>query len=164
MTDFVQRQLAATLGPGSATTLAQFAPSAALWSFRDVYPANILKLADGKHTTGDIPLTITDPRTIPLPKDYDTANKLAVFISSTQTIKVVTVSPSTPTSTLLLRAGLASDQRGFMSFVDRVTSITITNPQPVAAVVSFMVYEYPSDLTDPDNWRDGVETTGVVTT
>lgn len=167
MSEFVQRQITGTLGVGAYTTMAQFDPSKNLWSQTDVVPTTIMKIEDGKSSSGvlTIPAT-TGTATVPLPQSYDTARRLSVTIFSDKIIKVTTVSPAHTTSVGLIRpgAGTATDQKGMMSWVGRVTSITLANVQSAAATVTYMIWEYPSDIEDQDSWRSGSQTTGVITT
>ena len=162
MTEYVQRQITGSLCLGDASTLAQFDPSRNLWSHLDVRPSTIMKLESGKHSSGTLTLpATTGSAVIPLPQDYDTAERCAVFIFSDLTVKVVTVSPAHSTSTGLIKAGAAADQPGMMSWVGRVTSVTVSNANATAATVKYLVWEYPTDITDNDAWRDGAQTTGV---
>ncbi len=158
--EFVQRQLTGFMGPGADLLPSQYAPSDYRWQIQDVYPSKIMKLDPGKYTAGTLTLAATSGSdTLPLPGNYDSANRLAVFISSDQTIKAVTVSPAHATSTVMITAGAA--QSGLLFYVERVTSITLSNAGATAAVVSYSTWEYPADITVASAWQGGFETTGV---
>lgn len=168
--EFIQRQITGTVGIGDYTTMAQFDPSKNVWSLNDVRPTTIMKIDPGKHSSGvlTIPAT-TGTATVPLPESYDTANRLAVFIFSNTIIKCVTVSPAHSTSSVLIKPSAASnanssnEQRGILNWIGRVTSITLSNVQSVAATVQYMMWEYPTDISASTTWRSGAQTTGVIT-
>jgi hypothetical protein len=164
--EFVQRQVTGFLAPGTSTSVSnpnQFDPSAYTWQVQDVYPSTVMKLDPGKYTCGTLTVAATSgTATVPLPGNYLTARRLAVFISSTATIKAVTVSPAHATSTVMVVAG--TNQSGLLVFNERVTSITLSNVGATAATVSYSTWEYPADISDPDAWQGGVETIGTVST
>lgn len=164
--DFIQRQITGFIAPGTSTSTSnpnQFDQSASLWQVQDVYPSKIMKLDPGKFTSGSliVPATVGSA-TVPMPQQYDSDLRLAVFIATTQTIKSVIVSPALATSTLVITAG--TNQSGIFVFNQRVTSITLTNTGSVDAVVSYSTWEYPADLDSPSAWQSGVETIGTVST
>lgn len=166
MSEFVQRQISGFLVPGVSTSTSnpnQFDPSTYTWQIQDVYQSTIMKLDPGKYTTGTLTVANTSgSEALPLPGDYDSALRLAVFISSTKTIKAVTVSPAHATSTVMIVAG--TNQSGLLIFNERVTSITLTNVGATDAVVSYSTWEYPADISAPSAWQDGVQTIGTVST
>lgn len=158
MTTYVQRQFSAFLGNGSNTDPVMYGVANRLWTSQDVYPAKILKLASGEAQTVVLFLNVDSAGTVSLPSGYVSTSKLMFTLSTDSTVKVVTVSPDHPTSTVLVKA--ATGQNGLFSFVGTVTSIVVTNESLTAtATVIYNLFEYP-DITDPDSWRDGTQTTG----
>jgi len=163
MSEYVQRQVSGTLCVGDYSTMAQFDPSKNLWSQTDVVPTTIMKIGNGKTSSGVLTLpATTGTATVPLPQNYDTAQRLAVTIYSDKIIKVTTVSSAHTTSVGLIRPGASPDQKGMMSWVGRVTSITLANVQSTAATVTYMMWEYPEDIENQSAWRTGSQTTGVI--
>ncbi len=157
--EFVQRLITGFMAPGDDTHANQFDPSTYLWQVQDVYPSKVMKLDPGKYTTGSLSVAATSgTATLPLPGNYDSTKRLAVFISSDHTIKAVTVSPAHATSTAMITAG--ANQGGLLFFNERITSITLSNVGSTAAIVSFSTWEYPADLLDADSWQQGVQTVG----
>ncbi len=161
--EFAQRQITGFMGPGTALLANQYDPSAYLWQIQDVYPSKVMKLDPGKFTSGSLTIAATSGSdTLPLPGNYSSARRLAVFIASTQTIKCVTVSPAHATSTVMITAGSA--QSGLLIFNERVTSITLSNAGSTAATVDYTTWEYPADITVAAAWQDGDQTIGTVAT
>lgn len=164
--EYVQRQITGFIAPGVSTSASnpnQFDQSAATWQIQDVYPSTVMKLDEGKYTSGSLTVVATSgSEVLPLPGSYLMARRLAVFIMSTATIKAITVSPAHATSTVMIIAG--TNQSGVLVFNERVTSITLTNVGSSDAVVSYSTWEYPPDIDDPSAWQGGVETIGTVST
>lgn len=148
----VLRQLATHVVEGAVTDMAT-APNYE-FQFVDVHPRFILKLAAGKLVNDYTTLDASASFTIPLPNAYSSANRLFVMLRSNKTLKVTTVSPAHATSVVMLKAGAAATQNGIYTFVDRVTSITLLNPQATVAKVEWFCFEYP-DITKASGWRDG---------
>lgn len=161
MSQFVQRQISAFCGMGTETDAVEYGIADRSWSQQDVYPAKILKLDDGKQENDQFTLAAGSSQAIKLPQSYDVTKRLFVVVRATETVKIVT-SSAEPTSTVLVRAGNADVQDSILSFVSLgVTSVLVSNPTAISAVVESFCYEYP-DLDSPDSWRDGTLTTGVV--
>jgi hypothetical protein len=161
MSQFVQRQISAFCGMGVETDPVEYGVAERSWVQQDVYPAKILKLADGKQENDQFTLAPADGATIKLPQAYDPTKRLFVVVRATETVRITTASAE-PASTILLRAGLADVQDGIISFVALgVTSVQVYNPTAVSTVVEAFCYEYP-DLTKADSWRDGTQTIGTV--
>lgn len=159
---FVQRQFAGFMAPGDDTDPVLFDPTTRVWQLRDTYPSNILKLANGKTLSGSYSIAASGSGTAALPPDYDSANRLWVLIKTSKDLKIVIVDPVLGSSTITTEAGTASDEAGILCFCGRVTSITLDNSAGAAAVtVETVMFEMP-DLSDADSWRDGYQTTGVV--
>lgn len=159
MSTYVQRQLSAFCAPGDNTDVVTFAPSIQLWAEQDVYPSKILKLADGKVLSNRV--TIGSGSTaMPLPEAYSSTKRLAFFLTSNYGVKITTVSPDHPTSTVL--TAIDANDQALFCFIGTVTSITL-NTSLTAVDVQYFCYEYP-DITLAASWQDGVETVGTVST
>ncbi len=161
--EYIQRQFAGFLGVGSNTDPVTYSISNRVWDMRDTYPANVLQVADGLRLSFESQIASLGTLVLPLPPEYDTAEKLFVCIRSNLLVKVATVIPIIGTSSSLIRPGLATDQNGVQSFISRVTSITITNPSATTATVQYTAFQLP-DLAASASWRDGYQTTGVYST
>lgn len=160
MTSFVQRQISGFLGVGDDTLANQYAPESNLWSMQDVSPTTILKVDNALQNSGTITLAASGTAALTLPQAYDSANQLYCYVSTDVEVKAVTVSPAHSTSTVMVTS-IGSPLRGILSFVDRVTSLTLTNTSATSAIVRYFFVELP-DLTSVDSWRSGYQTLGVV--
>lgn len=163
MTIYVQRQFAGWLAAGSDTDPVTYAPSSRVWDLRDGYPSNILKLADGQQCSAEIILGASASQALTLPYQYSSANRLCVVIKTTSTLlKVTTTVPVLGSSVFSVKAGASSDELAFATFTSRVSAITILNSGATSSTTRVFMFEVP-DLSDTDSWRDGYQTTGVVT-
>lgn len=163
MTTYFRRQIAAR----SVDGLKDYLSEGKVFSYRlsDVDPKYVLKLANGKHIQNYISLDATESYALPLPPNYDTTQKLHCTIKATERCKVVVVDPDLGTSTFILMASSGStdgDHEGLLMWQGRVTSITVSVPAAFdTALINYSIWEIP-DTEDPDNWRIGVQATGVV--
>ncbi len=148
---FALRQLNAFLADGAETDMS------AVDDFRfqlvDVNPRFILKLRDDGRASGDFAVCASGGGSfaLPLPQNYDVANRLCVLLSSDKTVEV-TIVATAGTSRVMVRAGLV--QVGLLSFSDYIISISVACPGATAANVDWMLYELPA-ITTVAGWRDG---------
>ncbi len=162
---YLQRQISAFIGNSSYTDPVRYGIGDRIWASQDVYPAKIQILNDGDIMADEITFAALGSGALPLPSGYTSAGRLSVFMRVSSTVKIVIVSPSVSTSTVLVKAGTATDSNGFFSFTGRVTSMTVTNPSATAAAtVEYFAWEYPSDITVAAAWRDGAQTIGTAPT
>ncbi len=124
----------------------------------DVNPRYLLTLSgDGKFSSDYTQIAASGVFDVPLPQSYVTTNNLHLCLTSDQTIQVATTGANR-NSTVMGRAGL--NQGGGLTQCGPVTSITITNPQAVAANVEYFMFELPNVLSVA-GWRDGALATGT---
>lgn len=166
MSGFLRRQVAAKLALGEQTQIADAATF--LWQIRDVLPKYILKLAAGKWSYGKDLLAQSGTAALPLPSDYDSANRLFVAVRATAYSKVTVVSPAHTTGSIMLMGTTGSttgNHDGLAVFQERITSVTFAIPSTgqggADTEIEWFFFEIP-DLTDPDSWRDGDRALGVV--
>ncbi len=157
---FIQRQFSAFLGEGDDTDPVTYPISTRIWSEQDVYPSNILKIADGLQASGRLTVLTSGPKTLALPQLYDSASRLFLVMSVTAITKVVIASPAHSTSTVLLRPGAATDQRGILTLNDRITSITIST-LGAFTMIEYFCFQMP-DLSIAASWQNGYQTLGVI--
>lgn len=163
MTIYLRRQNSVRVCEGNVASLSE----GYVFPFRltDVLPKYVLKLANGKYTQNSARLAATESLTVALPAGYDTTEKLACVVRSTETIKAVIVDPDLGTSTHLIKSTSGTTEGnhfGVLQWQGRITSITLSVPTAFdTALVDWFLWEIP-DLTDPDSWQIGTQATGVV--
>lgn len=160
---FLQRQIASWLATGNHPRMAE--ATVFPWRARDVRATLALVLGDGKVAGDSIRLDNGDSFLVPLPNAYDSSNPLFAIIRASSIGKCVTVSPAHATSTVLIK-GTDSDAAGaypgFLQWSGRVTSITLSNPQPSDPVLfDWLLFEVP-DLDEASSFRGGNAAFGYV--
>lgn len=108
----------------------------------------------GKTISYDLTLDTTGG-VLTLPPNYDDDNRLYVALTTDVEIKIITVSPTHGTNSVLVMGTTGStdgEHAGFYCWQGDVTSITIVSL--VAATLSVFMYEIP-DLTDQDSYVGG---------
>ena len=170
---YLQRQISSFIGNDSSPDPVTYGIGDRVWTLQDVYPSKIQVLGDGDVLASEISIATMTTVGLSLPHGYvnggtyATNGTLSFFLRTTQTIKIVTdllLPTGETTNTVLVRAGIASDSNGFYSFTGRIKSITVTNPQAVAATIEYFSWQYPVDITVAEAWRDGAQTIGTAPT
>jgi hypothetical protein len=163
MTMHLRRQVAIRTAKGIIDTL----PEGHVFPYRltDVLPKYVLNISNGGYSTNSIELNASDSYTIPLPANYDSANRLACFFRADSICKVVIVDPELGTSTFLLKATQGStkgDHKGILMWQGRVTSITVSVPATYDdTIIDYFLWNIP-DLTLDASWQIGNQALGVI--
>jgi len=163
MTVHLRRQIAIRTAKGILDGL----PDATVFPYRltDVLPKFVLNLSNGSYSANTIEMNATDSYVVPLPVNYDSANRISCFFRTTSPIKVVIVDPELGTSTHLIKATNGTtkgDHYGILMWQGRVTSITVSVPATFAdAEIDYFLFNIP-DLTLDASWQIGNQALGVV--
>lgn len=150
------RRFFAKLAPTSQATISDLGISK--WTMRDVDPNT--RLVVEEQDNAEIVMVTTASFTIQLPEDYTGADRLFAIFESDGILRVAVTLTDMSTSTVLVRG--TSDAKGFYSFTEKVSSITISNPSAVSINVRYAVMTYP-DLTVAASFRGGASVFGVYT-
>lgn len=154
--NFVRRNLTACIVDGARKQVSD--GTDVLWRTLDVKPSVALRIDDSKLTLNKFSLAASGSYVLQLPPGYSSAERLAVVLTVVGVVQAVIVSPAVSTSTQLIAS--IDGQAGILSFQERVTSITLSNPTAsTTAYGEYCVFEIP-DLTSPDAYRDGTRTIG----
>lgn len=154
---FLQRQISATLVEGEKTSIAD--GSKFPYKLVDVLPKYILRLGEGKVTSGYFSLAADDATNPQLPQDYDgTVDRLSCIIRSTNIVKVQCSSTTFGSTEYLLKATNSTDEGqhfGMLMFQGDVTSMDISVPTGFEdAEVEYFFWVIP-DLDLATSWQLG---------
>lgn len=160
---FLQRQISVSLVEGEKESLADGYKFP--YKLVDVLPKYVLRLGEGKVTSGYLSLAATESSSLQLPASYDVERPLSCIIRSTLRCKVVVVSPTHGSSTFLIKSTNDADDGyhyGFIMWQGDVTSITVSVPAGFnTALVDYFFWEVP-DLDEPTSWQMGARAIGYV--
>lgn len=158
---FILRQFSGVLVDRDTDNLKTVSIEGRIWETVDVYPSTILKLAPGKFSTSSdiVAADRVDTHTVILPSSYNVLSRLSFTLSTDQDLLITVVSPDHPNSSVVVYA--PDGQDGTYSVVETITSINIQCINGTDANIEYFCFEYP-DLTSPDSWQSGNQTTGSV--
>lgn len=158
---YILRQFQASLADGERSAMAE--ATRFTWRLRDILPKYTLSIASGLYSNG-YQLVDDTSFAVPLPEDYDTANRLYYALRAEGIVKATVVSPTHGTSTFLIKGTTGTtngDHHGLLIGVGDITSITlVTSASSVTTPVEWFFFSLP-DLTDADSFRLGQLALGV---
>jgi len=160
---FLQRQIAAISVDGQHTDLGD--GTVVPYKLTDVLPKYVLRLASGATTSNYVRLNANTSYAVPLPASYTVASRLSCIFRANNFCRLVIVSPTHGTSTLLLKSTTGTtkgNHSGMIMWQGDVTSITINVPVGFdPTLIDWCMFQIP-DLADADSYRIGSRAIGVV--
>lgn len=162
MSIFVRRQIKATAARGILNSISD----GTVFNYRvtDSLPKYVLKLDPGKVAYGFFSLEAGESYVIPLPETYESTERLCCLIKTTTIGKIVTVSPTHGTSTVLVKgtdSTAEGEHPGIYVFQADTTSITASVPAGSSDCdFEYFFYEVP-DLSSENSYRLGLQALGV---
>lgn len=155
---FARRQFGLTVAQGDVDTLLEAMGTTPYYQSNDVNPRMVLRLEDGGYAGYQTQIAAAGSYTVQLPNTYTSASRLFFAMSTSQTAKVVVVSPDHSTSTVLVSA--IGTSPGVFSWTGTVTSITVSVPGASASTFSYMAWTLP-DISLSSGWRQGQQSSGI---
>lgn len=160
MSDTINRTIYGRIFRGSSEQISDTGPWDLIGALFDKTNMPALLLDPGKQAYQSFSLAQNTSAAIPRPEAYDAADRLYVAVQSDFKSRVVIVSPTHGTSTVLLK-GTDSDDDGthasFFTWQGDVTSVTISIPSTadggVTTAVQVFMYAIP-DLSDFESYFD----------